>query len=247
MYVASNGNSDRVNADEEDRRRSDESRQRDRATHLAADLRSATILQSLLKQRVPRVGFQPSGTPLQAKLQAERASPAQPNESTRTPSASELERQRSLKPALTEGTQTDLPRRPEQNEQDPIRRSAREPVGEILREVIPSGPGSQHLGSSSPGAPVRIRARGLSADVIDSIVRTCRVDHTAAGQLRMRIDFDLGSSDGFSMDVVSRGERSVALLFRGRNVPLRAEEIDRIVQRLAAQGVRVVEATLQAS
>lgn len=109
-------------------------------------------------------------------------------------------------------------------------------------------------GSSSGSAkPTVVRARGLTAEVIDAIVGNGQLDQTRAGELRLRVDFDLGPQTGhgrgqnspFSMEVIAKGERAVALVFRGRGVPFRGEEIDGVVERLAARGIRVVESVVE--
>jgi len=111
--------------------------------------------------------------------------------------------------------------------------------------VIPCVPPAVIAPPSAPAAagtaPSFMRAPGLTAEVIDRIVRVCHADRTREGRLRLRVDFDLGRSDALSMHVVSQGEGQVSLQFQGRHSPLSGDELDRIVQRLAARGVRVVD------
>lgn len=266
MYVSGNDRSDRTQPEERAHERAEEGKRRERASALAANLRSDSLLERLLRPHQD-IRLRPTVVPPKAAKLLPSPNPAGPASSAapKGPSPAEAaERQRRSEAeaeaeasSQAKGTDTHHADRP-RIERDHARESA--PPSESHRAEFtprceaaaeaPEPPGSP--GCPGGGSQRVIRARGLSAEVIDAIVGRSQLDRTGAGELRLRVDFDLGTHLGegrghapFSMEVIAKGERSVALVFRGRGVPLRHDEIDQVVERLAARGVRVVESVVE--
>lgn len=191
----------------------------------------------------------------------ERAAQTSPQAVPRSapPAAEQPPNDESASTEQAPGERTEHSRQPRPNASDDEQRQTSLPEARPV-ECQPRAEQPGHwdapptTGSSSGSAkPSVVRARGLTAEVIDAIVGNGQLDQTRAGELRLRVDFDLGPQLGqgrgqnspFSMEVIAKGERSVALVFRGRGVPFRGEEIDGVVERLAARGIRVVESVVE--
>lgn len=133
------------------------------------------------------------------------------------------------------------------DDDEPTRRDARIANADDTRPggaaMITGAPAPTWAGCSPETAS--FSASELTPQLLDQIAERCVVDQSPLGAVRVRIDFSMGTGGRFGMDVIAQAPGQVALRFRGRSVPLDADDIDRIVSRLSRQGIRVVDTVFE--